>query len=125
MFKLIEGLPNNVMGVEAIGTITHQDYQNTLIPTAEAMMAKGPIGMLYVIGSEFTGYELGAAWDDTVFGIKHWRDFSHIAVVTDHAWMGAMVSMVKPFFHGEIRMFDLIELPAAKVWITNMKKIAA
>ena len=29
------------------GKITHEDYHNTLIPMAEAMMAKGPIRMLY------------------------------------------------------------------------------
>ena len=41
--------------------------------------------MLYVIGKDFTGFELEALWDDSVFGIKHWQDFSHVAVVTDHA----------------------------------------
>jgi hypothetical protein len=46
-------------------------------------------------------------------------------VVTDHAWMRAMVSMFKPFFHGNVRLFTLVELPAAKDWITNATKAAA
>jgi hypothetical protein len=57
MFKFIEGLPPDVMAIEATGKITHGDYHNTLIPKAEAMMAKGPIRMLYVIGKEFTGLD--------------------------------------------------------------------
>jgi hypothetical protein len=119
MFKFIEGLPPNVMAIEASGTITREDYRNVLIPKAEAMMAKGPIKLLYVIGKDFMGFELGALWDDGAFGVKHWRDFSHIAVATDHASMSAMINMFKPFFHGEVRLFGLGDLPAAKDWITG------
>ena len=51
------GLPPDVMAIEASGKVTHEDYRDTLIPKAEAMMAKGPIKMLYVIGEDFTGFE--------------------------------------------------------------------
>ena len=64
MFKFIEGLPQDVMAIEATGKVTHEDYKSILIPKAEAMMSKGPIKMLYVIGKEFTGFEAGALWDD-------------------------------------------------------------
>jgi SpoIIAA-like len=47
--KFIDGLPPDVLAVEAKGKVTHEDYQHTLIPKAEAMMAKGPIKMLYVL----------------------------------------------------------------------------
>ena len=114
-------MPPEVMAIEAIGKVTHEDYRNTLIPKAEAMIAKGPIRMLYVIGKEFTGFELQALWDDSEFGIKHWHDFSHIAVVTDDIWISTMINMFKPFFHGEVRLFKLSELPAAKDWISDAK----
>ena len=117
MFKLIEGLPRDVLAIEAIGQVTYQDYRDTLIPKAEAMMAKGTVKMLYVIGVDFTGFELEALWDDGMFGLKHWHDFSRIAVVTDHPWLSAMVNMFKPFFHGEVRLFSVAGLPAAKGWI--------
>jgi hypothetical protein len=117
MFKSIEGLPADVLAIEASGQITHQDYRDTLIPIAEGLMAKGPIRMLYVIGPDFTGYDLEALWDDSAFGFTHWHAFSQIAVVTDHAWVGGVISMFKPFFHGEVRLFRLAELSAAKDWI--------
>ena len=79
MFKFIEGLPADVMAIEASGKVTHEDYRDTLIPKAETMMAKGSIKMLYVIGRDFTGFELEALWDDGAFGLKHWHDFSRIA----------------------------------------------
>ncbi len=101
MFKFIEGLPADVLAIEASGKVTHEDYRDTLIPKAEAMMAKGSIKMLCVIGRDFTGFEIEAFWDDGAFGLKHRHDFSRIAVVTDHAWMSATVNMFKPFFTGK------------------------
>ncbi|VVD89058.1 STAS/SEC14 domain-containing protein [Pandoraea terrigena] len=120
MFKFIDGLPQDVLAVEATGKVTHEDYKSTLIPKAEAMMSNGPIKMLYVVGKEFTGFEVGALWDDSMFGLKHWHDFSHIAVVTDHAWLQATVGMLRPFFHGDVRVFPVAELPAAKRWVTDL-----
>jgi len=117
MFKSIAGLPADVLAIEASHQVTHQDYRETLIPMAEGLMAKGPIKMLYVIGPDFTGFDLEALWDDSAFGISHWRDFSRIALVTDHAWMGGVVTMFTPFFHGEVRLFRLAQLSEAKVWI--------
>ena len=119
MFKFIEGLSPDVLAIEAIGEVTDEDYRKTLIPKAEAMMAKGPVKMLYVIGKDFTGFRLEALWDDTVFGVKHWHDFNRVAVVADHNWLRAMVSMFRPFFHGDVRLFGLSDLPAAKDWITK------
>jgi SpoIIAA-like len=117
VLKLIDGLPPTVLGVEASGRVTHEDYINILIPNAEAMLAKGPINMIYVIGGDFTGYELEALWDDGAFGLKHWYDFRRIAVVADHAWLRAAVTMFKPFFPHEVRLFRLTDLAAAKAWI--------
>jgi hypothetical protein len=121
MFKFIEGLPSDVLGIEAIGTVTGEDYRQTLVPAAEAMIAKGPIRMLYVIGNAFEGFEPEALLDDSAFGFKHLHDFGRVAVVTDHAWVGAAVNMFKPFFHAEVRLFGLSELPAAKDWIVVAK----
>ena len=125
MLKLIDGMPPEVLAIEATDKVTHEDYRNTLIPKAEAMMARGPIRMLYVIGKEFNGFELEALWDDGRFGLKHWRDFSHIAVVADQPWLRAAVAMFAPLFHGEVRLFRLSELDAAKAWIMDRKRTAA
>jgi hypothetical protein len=122
MFKLIEDLPPGVLGIEATGKVTHEDYQNILIPRAEAMIAKGPVKLLYVAGKDFEGYELEALWDDSAFGVKHWHDFTRVAVVANQAWLRAAVTMFKPFLPGEVRLFNLGDLAAAKTWITCTEK---
>jgi hypothetical protein len=125
MFKLIEGLAPDVLAIEAVGKVTHEDYRDVLIPNAEAMMGKGPIKMLYILGKDFTGFELEALADDGAFGLKHWHAFSQVAVAADDGWLSAVISMFKPFFHGQIRLFKLAELPAAKDWITSTPEGAA
>jgi hypothetical protein len=117
MLKLIDGLPPDVLGIEASGTVTHEDYQKLLIPAAETKMGEGPIKMLYVAGSDFAGYELEAMWEDAAFGFKHWHEFKRIAMVTENTWLRAAVTMFSPFFPSEIRLFKLEELAAAKDWI--------
>ncbi|MEO7085759.1 MAG: STAS/SEC14 domain-containing protein [Gemmatimonadaceae bacterium] len=119
MMRLIEGLPADVLGIEATGKVTHSDYRDVLIPRAEAMIGKGPIKMVYVIGSDVTGFELEAMWDDGMFGVKHWRDFSRVAVVTDHAWVRGAVSLFSPLFPSDVRLFAVADLPAAKTWVSR------
>ncbi len=115
-------MPADVLAVEATGKVTHEDYRDRLIPKAEAMMGHGPIRLLYVIGPAFSGFELGALVDDGRFGLQHWHDFSQIAVVSDHAWLNTMIAMFRAFFHGEVRLFSLGELAAAKDWIAGGQK---
>ena len=55
MLNLIEGLPPDVLGIEAAGKVTHRDYREVLIPAVEAKIVQGPIRMLYVAGPNFTG----------------------------------------------------------------------
>ncbi len=119
MFKIIEGLPPDVLAIEAIGTVTHEDYRKVLIPRAEAMLAKGPIRLMYVVGEHFTKFELEALWDDGAFGIRHWREFSHVAVVTDIGWLRSMAGFFAPLIPAEVRLFRGSEVPAAKTWISS------
>jgi hypothetical protein len=34
MFEIIEGLPPDVLAIEAGGKVRHEDYRNTLMPNA-------------------------------------------------------------------------------------------
>jgi hypothetical protein len=122
MFKLIGSLPPDVLGVEATGKVTHEDYKMVLIPKVEAMIAKGPAKLLYVAGEGFEGYELEALWDDAAFGVKHWRDFSRVAVVADQTWLRAAVTAFKPFFPCEVRLFNLACLDEAAAWIAGAER---
>jgi len=122
MLKLIESPTPDVLGIEAARKVTREDYRKVLIPAAEAKIVQGPIKMLYVTGPDFTGYELEALWDDAAFGFRHWHQFKRIAVVTESSWFRSAIIIFRPFFPGEIRLFKLAVLAAAKDWILHMEK---
>ena len=119
MFRVVEGLPEGVLGLEAFGRITHEDYRDVLIPGVESLLARGPVDMLYAIGEDFTGFDLEALWDDAAVGVRHWRDFRRVAVVADQQWIRDAVSMFEPFFPCEVRLFARCEMAAAKDWIVQ------
>ena len=126
MFKIIEDLPEDVVGIEAAGKLTHEDYTGKLIPLLnEALKKHDKVKLLYVIGPEFDGFELAALWDDTSYGLHHWHDVSHIAMVTEENWIRAMMAMFAPLFPGEVRIFGLSEIGHAKEWISNAHHKAA
>ena len=121
MLKLIEDLSPDVLSIEAAAKVRHEGYRNVLIPAAKTKMVQGPIKMLYVAGPDFTRYELEALWDAAAFGFKHWHQFQRIAMVTENAWRRAM-AMFCAFFPGQIQLFKLAGLNAAKTWISRRER---
>jgi SpoIIAA-like len=119
MFKLIEGLPPNVLAVEATGKVTHEDYRDILIPRAEALMGQGKLKMLYALDSDVSGFELEAIWDDASFGARHWSGFDAVAIVTDIGWIRAAVTMFTPLIPAKVKLFGLAEMAQAKEWIVG------
>jgi hypothetical protein len=122
MMTILDGLPPQVLGVRVSGKVTHADYRKTLIPHAEAMIADGPISLLYVIGKDFSGYELRTLRDDGAFGIRYWRDFRRIAVVGDESWVRATLALFKPLVPCEVRLFSRLQLSAANAWVSGREK---
>ncbi|HUO54542.1 MAG TPA: STAS/SEC14 domain-containing protein [Rhodoblastus sp.] len=119
MFRVIEGLPPGVLGLEAHGRITHADYRDVLIPKIEAAAVQGPIDMIYAFGEDFSGFEFWAMWDDAAAGIRHWKDFRRIAVVADPAWLRNSVSLFAPFIPAEVGIFTRAEMATARDWISR------
>jgi hypothetical protein len=120
MIELIEGLPEGVVGFEAVGEVTAEDYESVAKPAIEgARVGRDKVRLLYVLGDRFSGYTAGAMWDDTKLGLSHPFSWERIAVVTDE---GSMRTMVKGFgwlIPGEVKLFSVSELEDAKTWVTG------
>ncbi|RMH41176.1 MAG: STAS/SEC14 domain-containing protein [Alphaproteobacteria bacterium] len=119
-FEIIEGLPNDVVAVRAVGVIDREDYEKVLVPLVESRIREeGRIKFLYVLGDEFEGITAGAAWEDMELGLLHLGDFARMAVVTDVEWIRLAVKLFAPLVRGEVRLFRTSELEAAKAWISE------
>jgi SpoIIAA-like len=119
MVELIPGLPDNVLGMEAKGEVTGDDYEQVVMPAIERQLeANGKARVLYVLGPEFSGYSAAAMWDDAKVGMTHPFSWERIAVVTDHDSYRRLVKGFGFLIPGEVRVFGVAELEDAKAWIS-------
>jgi len=120
VFAVIENLPDGVVGVSAIGTISGDDYETTLIPVIdEAVDQHGKVALLLVFGSDFEGYTAGAAFDDMRFGLTHATAFRRIAIVSDNQWLRNGAAAMMYLIPGKSRGFSVDDLESAKEWVAE------
>ena len=120
MLRILEGLPANVLGVEAVGTVTDTDYEHVLIPAVRARRdAHEKLRFLYVLGDEFDGWSMGALWEDTKLGLESARAWEKIAIVSDSDTVHHAVKALGWMIPGDVKVFDDDELDDAKEWVTS------
>lgn len=120
MLQQIPGLPSNVVGFTAIGEVQSEDYENVLRPAiSTALETHERLRLLYVLGAEFTGYSLGAMWEDTKLGISDWSVWDKIALVTDHKVYADAVKVFGRLAPGEVKVYPVAELADATAWVAE------
>lgn len=115
MIKVLDDMPEGVIGIEASGTIRAEEYRDILLPALEAASEQGDLRFVVVI-PEFKGISGGALWEDLKVGVTHLRKWKRIALVTDIEWMSHLTSLFGWMTPGETRVFRLVERDAAIAW---------
>jgi hypothetical protein len=120
MIEIIEGMPENVVAVRAIGKVTGEDYDNVLIPAIEDKLKKHKkIRVLYQLGSDFSGFTAEAMWDDAKVGIRHITGFEKIAIVSDVGWIVGAVKVFAFIIPCPVKIFSNEKLSDAKAWVSE------
>ena len=119
MFEVLPESQGRRFYIRATGRLTDEDYKE-LTPRLEGAIDQyGPLRLL-VDMEGFLGWELHAAWDDFVFGIKHWNDFERIALIGDKRWEEISAKAMDKVMSGEIRFFDTVDRSEARTWIEGV-----
>ena len=114
MIEVLEDMPDGVVGVEAVGEVTADDYERVMIPAFDTgRAAHDPLNVVFVAGARFTGFATGALWDDTKYGFSHLRGWGRVALVTDVDWMRHLTHAFTP---NGMKVFPTAELEAATAW---------
>jgi SpoIIAA-like len=117
MIALIEGLPDAVVGLEAIGEIGSADYEAIAAPAVKHALERHPnIRLIHVLDERFIGYTAGGAWQDAMLGLAHPRAFDRIAVVTDSDSIRRLVTLGSWTIPGELRLFPNRDREQAEAW---------
>jgi hypothetical protein len=118
--QLINDLPDQVVGVRAIGEVDDDDYDDVLAPAIEDRLTRhDKVRLLYILGPEFTGYETEAMWEDTKLGFKTFTKYDKMAIVTDTSWLRRSVKAFGWLIPGEVKVYPYDQLEQARAWITT------
>ena len=117
MMELMQGLPDNVLGIVGGGTITGEDYDTVLIPAMKDKLQKyKKIRILYQLNNDFVHYALDAYLEDAKV-TWHTLSFEKVAVVSDVHWINDSVNLYKFIIPVPVKVFSNNELDKAKVWV--------
>lgn len=120
MIQVIEGLPDAVVGLEAVGEVESADYKAIAAPAVEHALRHYPrIRLIHVLDERFTGYTAGGAWQDALLGFAHPRSFERIAVITDSESIRRLVTLGGWSIPGELKLFSNRERKQAEAWASE------
>ncbi len=116
-------MPAGTIGFRASGRVTGEEYHDVLLPRMRAAAEAGDVRMLFAIGPEFEKFELGALAEDArvgvTLGIGHAHAWKRTAVPTDVEWIAKALQMFAWLTPGEVKLYGLDELEAAKAWVAG------
>ena len=116
MIEIMEGLPDNVLGIVVKGRVTKKDCSEILQPALrEALYWHHKLRLYYEIRSRFPG----AAWEEISLGVAHAPLWERVAIVSDVAWVRHTVTALRLLIPSEIRVFATNQMPEGLAWITG------
>ena len=118
MIAIMQETEGRTFVVKAAESLPSQDYEKVFIPQLNQLIDKfGKISVVFYLAENFTGWELGAAWDDAVFGIQHRHDFEKVAVVSDKKWVEWATKIGSYFIDGQVATYTPAEFQDAVTWV--------
>jgi hypothetical protein len=124
MLKRIPDVPEGIDALAAIGTLTKQDYEQSIEPILdEARRSSRRIRLLIQLGPEYDGYTAGAAWEKTTNAFRSPSLMGLLdgyAVVTDLHWLHEWTQVMGFFLPFPLRVFGNDERDEAIAWLTSL-----
>jgi hypothetical protein len=122
MVERIEEMPAGTIGFRVVEDLTAADYREQIEPALAEAVETGDVRLLFEIGDNF-GMDAGAVIEDAKTGLKlgigHLKAWNRTAVVTDVDWIRKAIKAFGFMTPGEVEVFALDQLGAAKVWVAE------
>ena len=123
MLKEITKVPQHVFAVKATDQITGEDLKNVLIPGLQRLVDKyGEIYYLLVLETKVKNFTTGAWFQDVIAGIKHFKAWTKIAVVTDESNVEKFTNVFNYLAPGNAKGFKHEQLNQAINWVSQKTK---
>ena len=117
MITKIEKLPDSILGFEFSGEVTAREYETLIFPAIKEYSKQHPKMKLICHFKDNTKVDVGAMWDDTVIGLKHYFDWNKIAIVSDISWLDQTYRLLGFLLPGHLNTYSNAELNKAIEWL--------
>ena len=126
MLKQLTGVPAGIQALEAIGTVTTDDYERVFAPLVDQARRTGSrMRLLYQFGPGFQRITSGALWTDTRLGLSYLRLLDGCAVVSDIGWIRIPTPRIGAWMPCPVRVYDNDERDDAVAWLTSLPEGAS
>ncbi|WP_234816182.1 STAS/SEC14 domain-containing protein [Mycolicibacterium agri] len=101
------------------GTLDRGSYRDVLKPRIESLLQRhATLRVLVLMDESFKGWTLSGGWANTLFDLKHRRDFDKVAMVGAPKWESLCVkALAALLMKGELRTFRRDQLGDAWNWL--------
>ncbi len=118
MIEQLKDFPDHVLGFVCHGHVAKADYDSVLVPAVlNALKKPGKVRLYYETAADFTGFEVGAMWEDFKVGIEHFTRWERVAIVSDVEWIKHSIRFFGFLMPGALRSFPTSETRQAREWI--------
>lgn len=125
MLKVLTGVPDSVQALEAVGTVTVEDYARVFAPLVDqARRTQSRMRLLYQFGPGFERITPGALWADGRLGMRYVRLLDGCAVVSDIDWIRRPSRRIGAWMPCPVRVYDNDERDDAVAWLASLPKRA-
>lgn len=108
-----------MVGFKAIGKVTSHDFKETVFPRVDDLLVHSDkLNYLLVLDTSLKNFTVGAWLMDLVFGIRYFRKWHRIAIVTDVEKIRRFTDVHTYFMPGKYKGFELSELEKAIEWVS-------
>lgn len=121
VLRELTDMPAGIQALEAVWTVTSDDYERVFAPLIDRARAAGQrMRLLYQFGPDFDRITTGALWADTRLGSGYVRLLDGCAVVSDVGWIRAPSRAIARFMPCPTRVFGNDERDDAVAWLASL-----
>lgn len=109
---------NNVVTVTASGRLTKEEFEKSA-PELEELYQRHDKLRFFIKLDDFSGFEIGALWEDLKFYRKHANESGRTAIVGDKTWEEWATRLSSVFFSPEVEFFYKDRENEAWEWVNG------
>lgn len=123
MLSVRTDMPGGVQALEALGTVTADDYRRVFAPLVDRIQrSERRMRLLYQFGPGFKRITAGALLADARLGVRYARLLDGCAVVTDVGWIRLPTRRIGAFMPCPVRTFHNEERDEAAAWLNSLHR---